>query len=121
MKRVVFVSRSKLSQNLLGLIMQSLPKKIEYTPLNTLEELEEALFSKAIHLILIDHNTIHPESSWAGLETKPLKTARKVFIHTRKTKLPHDLEEVGFHQAVTKPFLTEELVELIENHLGGKK
>lgn len=126
MKRVLFVTKSKLSQNLLEIIIKSIPKKLEYHVVSNLDDLQIAFFPKPIQLVIIDSNVLSEngfqEAEWDLFKTSKLKASKKILIHARDTKFDLDkLKSVGVLQSLSKPFLPEELVEIINKQLGSKK
>lgn len=121
MKHVIFVSKSKLSQNLMTLIVRSMPRKINFNCFDSIDAAEHQYFAKPIHLAILDKNTL-PDTAQKLFTQKALKNAKTVLIHTRDEHINREqLKNAGIHDSLTKPFLAEELVEVIDNKLGYKE
>jgi len=125
MKRLLFVTKSKLSQNLLEIIVKTLPKQIDYHTLSNFSDLNTNSLSKTIQLMIIDQNSLPSnlknDGLWSPLQSKYLKNAKKILINNRNDTIDQDfLKSLGFSQFLTKPFLTEELIDVLQKYLGGK-
>lgn len=122
MKRIYFVTKSKLAQNLMDIIIKSINKKIDYKTLNFLSDLKSTPAAKPVQLLIVDHNAVenHPETLDL-IDSKQFSKSKKIFVHSRSVKINRDrLEQLGFTHFLTKPFLPEEFIELIHSSLGGK-
>lgn len=126
MKRILFVTQSRLSQNLLGIIIKSIPRKIDYLTFSSLDEINATSLKKPVHLVIIDLNVFEglapTPKALAVFEGRTLKKARKLIIHDRQAAMDHrQLKTLGIDQGMSKPFLPEELVTLIMKSVGDKK
>lgn len=123
MKRVVFISRSKLSQNLLSLVLESIPnKKIELVTVSNLIELQKTFFPKPIHSIIIDASVLTGDVDTSGFNAKSLQKAQRILIHSRHHTIPGKLiDELHVDQTCTKPFTPEELTGIVQQSIGGAK
>ncbi|MBF0104760.1 MAG: hypothetical protein HQM16_05480 [Deltaproteobacteria bacterium] len=119
MKRIIFISRSKLSQNLMEIIIKSINKKIDYKPLSSLKELSKAHYSRPVQIVIVDNNAVRGEKTsdtelFGAFESRYFVKSKKIFLHTRKDAIDRDLlERHGFGVFLVKPFLTEELIDII--------
>lgn len=121
MKHVIFVSKSKLSQNLMTLIVRSMPRKISFHCFDSVDAAEHQYFAKPIHLVIVDKNTLL-DTTQKPFTQKSLKNAKTLLIHTRDAPVNREqLKNTGISDLLTKPFLAEELVEMIDNKLGYKE
>lgn len=121
MKHVIFVSKSKLSQNLMTLIVRSMPRKLHFTCFDSVAAAEHQYFTKPIQLVIVDKNALQ-NTTQKPFSQKALKNAKTVLIHTREAHINREqLKEAGISDLLTKPFLAEELVEMIDNKLGYKE
>lgn len=126
MKRVVFLSRSKLALNLMELVMPSVPKKIQFRGFGNLEEIKKTYFPKPIQLVIVDDNIL---DGAAGTElhdilsnSLALKGARKIAVTSKSPRVDKAaLAALGLTHSYIKPFLPEELAGIIDKNLGGKK
>jgi len=113
-KRVLFVTKSKLAQNLLGIIIQSIPKKIELVTLDDLKTVGDSYFAKPINLILLDESVIVNTEEFKNLDKTKLKNAKRILIHKRNSKVDKsNLGNLGIKQFHAKPFLTEEILDWV--------
>lgn len=124
MKHILFISKSQLAQNLMELIVKTIPKKVDFRVANSLDELENHTWRKPLQLLIFDANvmTESGELLTRMLTQKAFKGARRILIHAHQsqTVLPaHEMRALGMHQLLAKPFLPEELIELIEKNTGG--
>lgn len=120
MKQIVFISKSRLSQNLLGLLIPLIPTK---TALKSYDSLASAAAqSKAVNLLIIDANVLPTTGATNSLDflQKPAwKKAAPVLIHSRHQQLDQAaLKAAGISNFYVKPFLSEELVTLIKDNLS---
>jgi hypothetical protein len=123
MKRAIFVTKSKLSQNLAELIVQHIPKKIEFHSYDSLLSMEALYFPKPIQLILMDAHSINiaGEREIKVLEKSSLKKAKRVLLHSRGQALDQEfLNKIDVKAMATKPCLADELMNLILKHVGYK-
>lgn len=58
MKRVLFISQSELSHNLIKMVIPLLTKKIDVTCALGLEDITQLDASKKIHLVVVDGNVL---------------------------------------------------------------
>lgn len=123
MKRIVFLSRSRLSQNLLSLVLESIPnKKIELITVSSLNELQKTFFPKPIHSIILDASILTGDVDTSGLGAKSLQKAQRILIHNRHHTIPSKLiDELRIDQTCTKPFTPEELTNIVQQSIGGAK
>lgn len=125
MKRILFLSKSRLSQNLMELIIPCIPKKIAFTSIHDPAELAPAYFPKPIQLVMLDENFLE-ESSEETLKEQfssfGLRHAKKILIcHKNSRANRNKVSELGITHFHTKPFLAEELATIVEKYLGHKK
>lgn len=121
MKHVIFVSQSKLSQNLMTLIVKSIPRKMNFHCFDRIEDVNKNYFPKSVQLAIVDKNTLS-DASQKTFTPKAFRNAKIVLIHTRDFHPNREqLKTASISDFLTKPFLSEELVEMIENKLGYKK
>ena len=118
MKKILFISRSKLSHNLFRAVLPLVPVKLEAVCVEMLEEAGKiSKRGRAYALILADGNAFtetQVPAAMATIDKHPLlKGARRVLINSKDGFNPRVLKEVGFI-FYTKPFLPEELAGLIE-------
>ena len=130
MKRILFISRSELSHNLLRAILPLVSYKVR---LVCVDEFSEAMAlpqkGKPFDFILVDWNSL---SSLENLSEKlEILNNARLFKEVRRALIcPHDvdcseslLQENGFVAFHRKPFLTEELAAVIAQGIkvmGGK-
>lgn len=113
MKRLIFVSQSRLCQNLLALIAKSFPKKIDLITLTDLDEFNTLPSTKPINTIIFDEHTLDKVCPPVFLKPR-FKQATKIFIHGSNTKIDKEkLSRLGLVQTKVKPFLPEEIVRLM--------
>ncbi len=122
-KHVVFISKSKLSQNLIELIVKTIPRKIDFTTFDDLHEVALAFFPKNIQLVILDHNSIPKENSdlvfQQAFGKRQLKQAKKILMFSRDVDLDHEyLKAQGFQHSYAKPFLPDELIDMVSQNLG---
>lgn len=122
MKRVLFLSRSVLCQNLLALLLENYPDKIDHIYESQYDHVIKSVAGKTIHLIIMDANSISETSSPAALDSKYMGKAKRLLIHDRSKK-PSDefIMRFKINQTLAKPFTEEELADIIENTLGETK
>ncbi|OVE80817.1 hypothetical protein BVY03_05405 [bacterium K02(2017)] len=107
-------------------MIQSIKIKIDYHTHNNLSELNKLDLSKPVKLIIMDHNIIGSlknlnESHLESLTSKNFVKAKKILLHQRQANINHNLlKQFGFQHYLTKPFLANELIELINKYLGVK-
>ncbi|EKD51963.1 MAG: hypothetical protein ACD_62C00150G0005 [uncultured bacterium] len=122
-KRVVFVSGSRLAQNLFEMIIRGIPRKIEFTAYDNLDAVAQAYFPNKVNLIILDQNCLSGDAG-ANLLTKAFvrgafKTSKRMFVYSRNKVFDHeDLKQNGFKYQYAKPFLPEELIVMLSEHLG---
>lgn len=103
------------------LIVRSMPRKISFNCFDSVDAAEHQYFAKPIQLVIVDKNTLQ-DTTQKPFTQKALKNAKTVLIHTRDESVNREqFKNVGISDVLTKPFLAEELVELIDNKLGYKK
>ncbi len=120
MKQIVFISKSRLSQNLLGLLIPLIPTK---TTLKSYDSLAAAATqNKAVNLLVIDANVLPVTEITKALDflQKPVwKKSKAVLIHSRHQQMDQAaLKSAGLTNFYVKPFLSEELVNLIKENLS---
>jgi DNA-binding response OmpR family regulator len=125
MKRIVFLSRSKLALNLMELIIPFVPKKAQVSGFSNVGEFEKAYFVKPVQLLVIDENFCDKNDVATLAKTikkTTFKTARKIILIGKNSNSDRqrflELDANHFH---TKPFLPEELAEIIDRNLGSHK
>ena len=121
MKRILFLSKSRLSQNLMELITPCIPKKVILTGITDSAVLATMYFPKPIQLIIIDENFL--DEAFEGTLTElfssfAFRHAKKVLVCHKNSKLNREkLSDLGIAYFHTKPFLAEELATIIEKYL----
>ncbi|HBF13114.1 MAG TPA: hypothetical protein DDW49_06980 [Deltaproteobacteria bacterium] len=120
MKNILYISQSRLSHNLLRALLPYLPEMVQLT---CVDRLNEALLlpkmGKPYQLVIIDwntlagHNPLEPHIN--DLNRHPLITkAPKILIHSYNQEIPKEiLTTKGFVAFYTKPFLTDELINIM--------
>jgi DNA-binding NtrC family response regulator len=123
-KRIAFISRSHLSQNLLGLVVATLPQKVEYQSFDNLSAAQNQNHGKNFTLVMIDFNAVSdsPQTdTQAFLSQRGFRNAKKIMLHTRDSVInPQDWTPLGFNGFLTKPFLPQEFLTLVTKKLRGK-
>jgi hypothetical protein len=122
MKTLVFISKSRLSQNLLGLLVPLVPTKLSYITFDSLADAAKANFVKPAHLIIFDRNVL-PETlstnDFVFADKPNLKKATRILIHSRHADTDDtDLTPGDFAHCYVKPFLAEELVGIMKDNLA---
>ncbi|MBI2340254.1 MAG: hypothetical protein HYU99_07820 [Deltaproteobacteria bacterium] len=124
MKKILFISKSRLCHNLLQAVAALVPKKVEAV---CVESVAEALSlprrGSAMDLVLVDWNAL--EEAKSGIreigqfhDHRRLEGAARVLIHARGASLwENELKEQNFSGFYAKPFLAEELAKIIGDHL----
>lgn len=113
MKRLIFVSQSRLCQNLLALIAKSFPKKIDLTTLTDLNELNTLPSTKPINTIIFDEHAVDKVCPTVFLKPR-FKQAKKILIHGSHAKIDKEkLSRLGQVQTKAKPLLPEEIIALM--------
>ncbi|MDO8518656.1 MAG: hypothetical protein Q7T11_00650 [Deltaproteobacteria bacterium] len=118
MKKVLFISRSKLSHNLLRAILPLAPVKTDMDCLEGVEEVSRIpKRGKRYDLLLADWNSFSslkdPLQGVSELEKHPLtKGAKKILLHPLAWAGLRGLSEAGFSFRA-KPFLPEDLAHII--------
>lgn len=124
MKHMLFLSPSELSQNLMELIVPTIPRKIHFQSCRNLGELQSHYFSKPVTCTIIDERFLM-ENNFAELsavfEKINLKKSKKILFYTSQGPFLRSGSELGFDESHAKPFLAEELKEIIRRALGLKK
>lgn len=122
MKRVLFISQSTLCHNLLQIITAQFPTKTELDCLNSTEEaLSLSKKNKPYHLVIFDWNCLvnwpDCESLLTQLNGHPvLSGANWILIYPHQGEFPKMLlEKKGFRAFYSKPFITDELAQLIQH------
>lgn len=125
MKRIVFLSRSKLALNLMELLVPFVPKKAQVSGFSSLEQFEKTYFAKPVQLIIVDENFLGENGAASvaqAFKRSNLKGAGKIVLVGKNTAAAKEkfssLEPAHFH---TKPFLPEELAAIIDLNLGSRK
>lgn len=124
MKRILFISRSGLCQNLFREVLSLVSVKTEVVALEAFSK-AEALRpdEKRFSLVVIDQNCIEGEETAASSETvighPSVSPAKKILIHAHDRKPdPRLTSRIAFEAVGIKPFLPEELAALIEKNLS---
>lgn len=124
-KRIAFISRSHLSQNLLGLVVATLPQKVEYQAFDDLSQTQGKNPGKNFTLVVIDFNAVNDIPKMdiqAFLSQRSFRSAKKILLHIRDTALsPLEWTNLGFDGFLTKPFLPQEFLTLVTKKMGGEK
>ncbi|OGQ08919.1 MAG: hypothetical protein A3G32_02070 [Deltaproteobacteria bacterium RIFCSPLOWO2_12_FULL_40_28] len=117
MKRVIFVSKSRLSWNLLCTVVGLVPSRVELfyaEDPETLASMPKGV--KPFHLLLVDWNIFEGATSYAARfwNHPSFSNAHKILLYAHK-KNPDEnkLREVGFISFHEKPLLVDELKALI--------
>lgn len=112
--KILFLSKSRLSHNLLRAVLPLVPKEIQLECLQSLRDLESFKMRGAFHILLADLNVFEKKDSLHALRHTALKGAKKILIHTHNAEFDRlAYEEEGFKQFHAKPFLTNTLAEVI--------
>ena len=121
MKRVLFISPSKLAQQLMGLIVAGIPKKTEFRALSGLAEASGVFFTKPVQLIILDA-ALFQNGLLQELRQKPFAQSSLKILLADKAHIPSLAErhEWGIATCLVKPFLAEELTSLLNDKLGNK-
>lgn len=128
-KRIAFLSRSHLSQNLLRLVLATLSQKTEYHAFGDLLDAHNKSHGKGASpkpftLMVIDLNAVHdiPKMNVQNLLSQRLfRDAKKILVHMRDADIaPQEWMSFGFDGFLTKPFLPQEFLALVTKKAGGK-
>lgn len=123
-KRIAFISRSHLSQNLLGLVVATLPQKTEYQAFDDLSEAQGKNHGKNFTLVMVDLNAVNDIPKMdvqTFLSQRGFRNAKKILLHVRdRTLNPSEWTDLGFDFFLTKPFLPQEFLTLVTKRSGGK-
>lgn len=107
------------------LILPFVPKKAQISGFFNIGEFEKAYFAKPIQLLIVDENFCDKNSIGALSETikrTAFKTARKIILVGKDSNSDRQrFAELGSPRFYTKPFLPEELAEIIDKNLGSRK
>lgn len=117
MKKVLFISHSKLSHNLFKAVLPLVPVKTDVVCVEGVGEIAKiSKRGKKADLIVADWNVFSETTVSvvvAAIEKHPLlKGARRILIHSKEAN-PQGLEGRGF-SLKAKPFLAEDLAGIIE-------
>ncbi len=110
MKRVIFLSKSKLAANLLQFLLHD--TNIDCLCLQDHKDLKPKIFSQKKLLIIID------DSFSPSIANAKLTSAQKIIFLT-DAKIPK-VPPCPVTEILRKPFLADELIKCIEKNLGGK-
>lgn len=116
MKRVIFLSKSKLAANLLKFLLSESP--LDCVCISDENQLNNKLFAQKKLLILLDHSFLTKLSSdhLQLLNPKNLEKSQKLFFlqdENSTNPLPFTA-----HESIIKPFLADELMQKIGVALG---
>lgn len=102
----------------MGLIVPTLPFKVDFTRCEDWSELAVRPFTRAQHLVIVDQSALPDPDDDAGPEnlSKNVVFKRAAWILLRSRDVPDEIGGRGFDALYTKPFLPEELVEIILRH-----
>lgn len=122
MKHLLFISQSKLSQNLLRPVLVLTSKKMALRCCESVETIPWPKKGRSdFQLILIDWNAINEEKkledSLASLDqNRALSGAVRVLIHPLHAVIEKELfNKYGFTGYYIKPFLAKDLADIISN------
>ncbi len=123
-KHVIFVSQSHLAHNVIEILSKTLTKRVDLTCFTTLNDLAESAALHPVNLVILDHNTFAAAGSEHTISlllgTRSLKHTYKILLHKRDDVFDSQLlQSLGFVSFLTKPFLPEELTELMQKCLKG--
>lgn len=120
MKRVLFISRSKLSHNLLRAVLPLTAEKTDLVCLDSADEIPKVpKRGKPFRLVVVDSNCFgkdeNPKEFTDRLNEHPLaKKAGRVLIYSHLTDVKKDLlRKKGFGSFHAKPFSAEELANIV--------
>lgn len=124
-KRVIFISKSTLSQNLLEMIIKTIPRKVDFIPYRDMAAVMRTYFPKTVQLVIMDYNAMPKEDAEGVFQEvfskKNLKQSKKVMIYSREAAIDHNkMKKLGVDYIYAKPFLPNEFIELVSKHLGIK-
>lgn len=123
MKKILFLTRSSLAPNLLQAVLPLVPFKVKLTAVDSLATLVTLpQKGKGFSLVLADLNALC-ELSAADQEffrqTPVLKNTPRALFYPLKTAIDKaKFENLGFSQFYQKPFLPEQLAEIILKGCG---
>lgn len=124
MKRILFITRSGLCQNLFREVLSLVPGRTEMMAAETLSQIEAFRpEEKKFSLVVIDQNCLDgegiPDSSGTVIGHPAVSSAKKILIHSYDRKPdPRLTSKITFEAVGIKPFLPEELASLIEKNLS---
>ncbi len=124
MKKILFASASVLSANLLSLVLDLLPQKIGLTTIGDLAQLGQ--YADRVDLLLVDWNLFESDTRASllllrqSLWNPVLKNTPKILICPREQRDQIKIPK-GFDSLHAKPFLPEELAQLIVSKLPPAK
>lgn len=106
--------------------MHSMPQKVDFKTFDSIEEADQTFFPKITQLIVMDYNVLDKISGKNDktrlFTNKKLTASKAILLYNRKSHVDKDkYEKLGITHFIVKPFLPEELIELIKEKLGYKK
>lgn len=121
-KHVIFASQSHLAHNVVDILSKTLTKRVDLTCFTQLNDVAEYAALHPVNLVILDHSTMAAVESEAVslLGSRALKSVHKILLHKRDAVFDAQfLQSHGFVSFLTKPFLPEELTELMSKCLKG--
>lgn len=122
MKRILFISQSKLAQQLMALVVAAVPRKIDFYSAKSVAEISEEFSNKPVQLIVIDH-TNSTKGTLQDLLPKPFaKTSQKILLVDKDNiPTPTERQTLQIDSCLVKPLLADELANVINKRLGEGK
>lgn len=123
-KHVVFLSRSHLAHNVMELLIASVNKRVSLSCYTDFTVLRETPIAHTISLMIVDHNVFLLGGSehqlLQDLNRRFFKSARKILLHGREADFDAaHMRDAGFSHFLRKPFLPEELLQIMQASLKG--
>lgn len=124
MKEILFVSSSRLSQNLFKTVLSRFATRLNVHCLDSLDEIQgPGKKGKPVHLMVIDQNCFKNQDDSLRnlpllLKQRPFAQAIRILISPRHAQnIRESSQKDFFHHCYVKPFLPSELTQIVWDHL----
>lgn len=125
MKNLLFITKSKLTPNLMNLILPELQRKTSMQIATNLNKIDSGLAKKKWDLVVIDDSAFQDfeavDFKTFFINHKLQQTTKIAFQSPKQPLSPEVIEELGLLASHSKPFLPENLVQLLNTSLGNAK
>lgn len=109
MKAILFISKSKLNQNMIRLVAYELMKTHQVQTADSLPDLRRHKFSK----IIIDYDDQRWDSEKLELQHEKLQDVHKILFVDKEDPIKKD-DASFLSERHTKPFLYDDLVQILK-------